>query len=80
MLQQVFQVRVVPVTLYSISSSWNVLALESTMANGSLPNILFSSTRSPQGCVLSPLLFVLFTNECQSQHPGGHIIKFADEW
>lgn len=35
--------------------------------------------RTPQGCVLSPLLFVLYTNECQSHHDGRHIIKFADD-
>lgn len=36
-------------------------------------------TRLPQGCVLSPLLFVLYTNECQSQFVQCRIIKFADD-
>lgn len=35
--------------------------------HGSLNDTLSSSTGSPQGCVLSPL-FVLFTNDCQSNH------------
>lgn len=30
-------------------------------------DVLFSSADSPQGCVLSPLLFVLYTNERHSQ-------------
>ncbi len=47
--------------------------------NGILSDVLFSSTGHPERCVLSPLLFVLYTNECQSQHPGRHIIKFADD-
>lgn len=36
--------------------------------NGVLLNVLLSSTGSPQGCVFPPLLFILYTNECQSQH------------
>lgn len=37
------------------------------------------STGSRQDCVLSPLLFVLYTNECQSHHGRRHIIKFEDD-
>lgn len=47
--------------------------------NDVLSNVLLSSTGLRQGCVLSPFLFVLFTNACQSQHAGHHIIKFADD-
>ncbi|KAI4876824.1 hypothetical protein NFI96_006328, partial [Prochilodus magdalenae] len=37
------------------------------------------STGSPQGCVLSPLLFTLLTYDCSPIHPGCHIMKFADD-
>ncbi len=47
--------------------------------NGVRSNTLLSSTGSAQGCVLSLLLFVLYTSECHSQHVGHHIIKFADD-
>ncbi|KAI4888731.1 hypothetical protein NFI96_022238, partial [Prochilodus magdalenae] len=37
------------------------------------------NTGSPQGCVMSPLLFTLLTYDCSPIHPGCHIVKFADD-
>lgn len=37
------------------------------------------STSSPQGCVLSPLLFSLYTNDCTSTHLSSKLLKFADD-
>jgi len=37
------------------------------------------STGSPQGCVLCPLLYTLYTHDCTSTHPSNNIIKFADD-
>ncbi len=36
-------------------------------------------TWSSQGCVLSPLLFSLYTNDCTSKDPSVKLLKFADD-
>ncbi len=37
------------------------------------------STGTPQGCVLSPLLFTLLTHDCTAKFSSNHIIKLADD-
>ena len=32
---------------------------------------------APQGCVLSPLLYSLFTQDCMARHDSNNIFKFA---
>ncbi len=34
---------------------------------------------APQGCVLSPLLYSLYTHNCMSSHSSTTIVKFADD-
>ena len=42
-------------------------------------NVLTLITGAPQGCVLSPLLFTFFTNDCVSSHDSVLIFKFSDD-
>ncbi len=46
--------------------------------NDELSDLSVTSTGSPQGCVLSPLLYIMYTNDCRSTYVNCHILKFAD--
>ncbi len=45
--------------------------------NTSSPLIL--NTSAPQGCVLSPLLYSIYTHDCTATHSSNVIVKFADD-
>ncbi len=37
------------------------------------------STGAPKGCVLSPLFFSLYTNDCTAKDPSVKLLKFVDD-
>ena len=40
---------------------------------------LILNTGAHLGCVLSPLLYSLFTHDCVAKHESNTIVKFADD-
>ena len=55
-----------------------VLAFLMRVGNN-ISTLLILHTGAPQGCILSPLLYSLFTHDCVAMHASSSIIKFADD-
>ena len=47
--------------------------------SGHASDCRYTYTGAPQGCVLSPLLFTLYTSDCRSQSKQCKIYKYADD-
>uniref|UniRef100_A0A669DLI1 Reverse transcriptase domain-containing protein n=1 Tax=Oreochromis niloticus TaxID=8128 RepID=A0A669DLI1_ORENI len=45
---------------------------------GCVSDSITINTGAPQGCVLSPLLYSLYTSDCVATHGSNTIVKFAD--
>lgn len=52
---------------------------QSVRVNNLTSSTITLNTRVPQGCVLSPLLYSLFTHDCIPKYGSNAIIKFADD-
>ncbi len=53
--------------------------LQQVFVNGHMSSVLPSNTGSPQDYVLSPLLFILYTDSCRSSHEYSCLVKFSDD-
>ena len=53
--------------------------LQRVFVNGCFAELSLTCTGSPQGCVLSPLLYILYTDDCRSNHLNRFLVKFADD-
>ena len=53
--------------------------LQYVRLNGLLSSAVSSNTGAPQGTVLSPFLFVLYTADCRSIDESCPLVKFADD-
>ena len=47
--------------------------------NGRFSELSLTCTGSPQGCVLSPLLYVLYTDDCRINHLNRFLVTFAND-
>lgn len=52
---------------------------QSTCHNRPTPLTLMLSICGPQGCILRPLLYTIYTWDCVPIHPNNTIIMFADD-
>jgi hypothetical protein len=58
------------------SSAFNTIVVR---VGNNTSAMLILNTCAPQGCMLSPLLYSLFTHDCMARHNSNTIIKFADD-
>ncbi|KAK3545619.1 hypothetical protein QTP70_008237 [Hemibagrus guttatus] len=53
--------------------------IQSVRSGNHISSTLILNTDVPQGCVLSPLLYSLFTHDCVPRHNSNIFIKYADD-
>ena len=52
---------------------------QSVRVDNNTSSTLVINTGAPQGCVLSPLLYTLFTHDCSASSSSNLLVKFADD-
>ena len=53
--------------------------VQKVFVNGIMSTTTVSNTGSPQGCVLSPLLFIMYTDSCRTSLENRFLVKFSDD-
>ncbi|KAK3520251.1 hypothetical protein QTP70_019689, partial [Hemibagrus guttatus] len=69
----------VPTSIFQWSASFLTDRQQLVRLGKLTSNTRTISIGAPQGSVLSPLLFSLYTNDCTSEHPSVKLLKFADD-
>ena len=44
-----------------------------------MSKLIKTNTGAPQGCILSPILFTVYTNDCRTSSKNVHCLKYADD-
>ena len=75
---------IIPVKLFDkhLSLDSQLSSSQASVCQGqqlSLSKPVNLNTGAPQGCVLSPFLFTLFTNDCVSGNKSVRVVKFSDD-
>lgn len=66
-------------SLVDVITSFLCNRTQSVSVNNAKSEKSVTNVGSPQGCVLSPLLFTLYTDSLRSNFDNVHIIKYADD-
>ena len=66
-------------SLYNWILNFLTVRLQVVMVCNKTSATLILNKGAPQGCVLSPLLYFLFTHDCLVKHDSNTIIKLADD-
>ena len=74
--------KLVSLNVHPAICHWTLIYLlhrpQSVKVNNSLSKPVILNTGAPQGCVLSPFLFTLFTNDCVSGNQSVRVVKLSD--